>query len=389
MRNVVIPYGRQNIIQQDIDQVIETLTSDFLTQGPMVPRFESALKEICSAKEAIVVNSATSALHIAYLAAGLTSQDTLWTTPISFVATSNAALYCGALVDFVDVDQFGNMSMDDLELKLQVAKKTNQPLPKLVVPVHLGGYPVNMKKLHELSVEWGFKIIEDASHAIGSKYAHFPVGSCHYSLATIFSFHPVKVITTGEGGAITTNDTSFADKVKSLRSHGITRELDKMKGSYHGGWYYQQVDLGFNYRMTELQAALGLSQLSRLQSFVNERNRIAQQYSTELSSLPLDLPQINTEHFSAFHLYIIRLSGKDITSERLKLYEYLKAKGLGVNVHYIPIHSQPYYKNLGFSPELCPKAMDFYSRIISIPIFPDMTQADRKYVVETIREYFS
>lgn len=381
-----IPYGKQNINQADVDAVVDVLKSDFLTQGPQVPAFEKSVAQLVGAQHALAVNSATSALHIACLALGLGKGDLLWTSPITFVASSNCALYCGADVDFVDIDsQTYNMSISALKLKLEQAKKDNK-LPKIVVPVHLCGQPCDMAKIYALSQEYGFKIIEDASHAIGGKYQGTYVGAGQYSDITIFSFHPVKIVTTAEGGMALTNDAKLAQKMDLLRSHGVTRNQDLMSKEPEGPWYYQQVDLGFNYRMTELQAALGISQMHRLEQFVAKRHDIAKVYNQILQNLPVVLPYQLPETYSGLHLYVIRLKLDEISKTRKEVFELLREKGIGVNVHYIPVHTQPYYENLGFKQGDFPEAESYYASAISLPMYPDLTQMQIEYIYQTLKE---
>ena len=381
-----IPYGKQNISQADIDAVVDVLKSDFLTQGPQVPAFEKSVTQLVGAKHALAVNSATSALHIACLALGLGKGDLLWTSPITFVASSNCALYCGADVDFVDVDpQTYNMSVTALKIKLEQAKKDNK-LPKIVVPVHLCGQPCDMAQIYALAQEYGFKVIEDASHAIGGKYQDTYVGAGQYSDITIFSFHPVKIITTAEGGMALTNDAELAQKMDLFRSHGVTRNQDLMSKALEGPWYYQQVDLGFNYRMTELQAALGVSQMQRLEQFVAKRHEIAEIYNQILKDLPVVLPYQLPETYSGLHLYVIRLKLDEINKTRKEVFELLREKGIGVNVHYIPVHTQPYYENFGFKPGDFPEAESYYAEAISLPMYPDLTQAQMDYIYQSLKE---
>lgn len=380
----MIPYGKQNINQADIDAVVEVLKSEYITQGPQTTLFEAAIAKICNAQHCVAVNSATSALHIACLALELGEGDLLWTSPNTFVATANAARFCGAEVDFVDIDPFTyNLSVDALEDKLFKARQNNQ-LPKILIPVHFAGQSCDMKRIHELSLEYGFRIIEDASHAIGGVFGDHPVGSCHYSDITVFSFHPVKIITTAEGGVATTNDFHLAQKMQLLRSHGVTREPSLMTKDVEGMWYYQQVDLGFNYRMTEIQAALGLSQTHRLTEFVNKRNQLAAVYDQELKDLPLQLPSIRKGVYSSYHLYPIQILSS--TKTRLEVFNYLREKGVGVNVHYIPVHTQPYYERLGFKAGDFKVAEAYYANTISIPLHQDLTSEEQSYVIEVLRE---
>ena len=350
---MMIPYGRQDISEADIQAVVDVLRSDYLTQGPAVPAFENAVANYCKVKHAVAVNSATSALHIACLALGVGKGDIVWTSPITFVASANCALYCGAAVDFVDIDpRTYNMSMERLAEKLAQAEKSGS-LPKVVIPVHLCGQPCDMAAIRLLGQQYGFKIIEDASHAIGGKYRGEPIGNCRYSDITVFSFHPVKIITTGEGGMAVTNDSSLAKSMQLLRSHGITRDVGEMTHAPDGPWYYQQIDLGYNYRMTDIQAALGLSQMQRLDEFVTKRHTIAKRYDQLLADLPVVTPWQHADSYSGLHLYVIRLKLKNIQKTHREVFEVLRAAGIGVNLHYIPIYHQPYYQGLGFKEEYC------------------------------------
>lgn len=381
----MIPYGKQEIAQQDIDAVVDVLKSDFLTQGPQVPLFEASIKKAVNSDYALAVNSATSALHIACLALDVGKGDVVWTTPITFVASANCALYCGADIDFVDINSDTyNLCADKLEQKLIHAKANDLQLPKVVIPVHLCGQPCEMNKIHKLGKEYGFSIIEDASHAIGGRYKNNPIGNCEYSDITVFSFHPVKIVTTAEGGAATTNNTKLATKLELLRSHGVTRDSLLMQNESHGGWYYEQVDLGFNYRMTEMQAALGVSQMSRLHDFVAKRNELAAAYDELLKDLPLIAPfQIN-DSYSGRHLYVIRLKLDEISLSHKEVFDKLRENGIGVNLHYIPVHTQPYYNGLGFKKGQFPIAENYYRDAISIPLFHVMTNEQQKEVVKTL-----
>ncbi|EHV9857377.1 UDP-4-amino-4,6-dideoxy-N-acetyl-beta-L-altrosamine transaminase [Vibrio vulnificus] len=381
MRTVVIPYGKQDINQQDIDSVVDVLKSDFLTQGPQVPAFEQALIEHTGARYALAVNSATSALHIACLALGLGEGDWLWTSPITFVASANCGLYCGAKVDFVDIDPSTyNMCPRRLEEKLIKAKAEGK-LPKVVVPVHLCGQPCDMVTIAKLAKQYNFKVIEDASHAIGGKYQGLPIGNCEYSDITVFSFHPVKIVTTAEGGAAITNQKALSDKMALLRSHGITRDPDQMEGESHGGWYYQQIDLGFNYRMTELQAALGVSQMNRLENFVKARHLLAERYNELLKALPVVLPYQLENTYSGLHLYVIRLQLDKLSLTHKEVFDALRDKGIGVNLHYIPVHTQPYYEKMGFREGDFPESEQYYREAISLPMFHAMTEKQQDEVV--------
>ena len=382
----MIPYGKQDISQQDIDSVVDVLKSDFLTQGPQVPAFESALTEHTGAQYALAVNSATSALHIACLALGLGEGDWLWTTPVTFVASANCGLYCGAKVDFVDIDSATyNMCPKKLEQKLVTAKATGT-LPKVVVPVHLCGQPCDMESIAKLAKEYGFKVIEDASHAIGGQYREQPIGNCKYSDITVFSFHPVKIVTTAEGGAVLTNQKELADKLALLRSHGITRDPEMMTEASHGGWYYQQVDLGFNYRMTELQAALGVTQMQRLDEFVAARHELSKRYNQMLSELPLVLPYQLENTYSGLHLFVIRLKLDEISLTHKQVFDALRENGIGVNLHYIPVHTQPYYQAMGFAEGGFPESERYYQEAISLPMFHGMTEEQQNTVVRVVTE---
>ncbi len=381
-----IPYARQDINQVDIDAVVAVLHSDFLTQGPVVPAFEKAVANYCGAQHAVAVNSATSALHIACLALGVGKSDCVWTTPTTFVASANCALYCGATVDFVDIDpRTYNLSVERLAEKLALAEKTGK-LPKVVIPVHLCGQPCDMTGIHALSQQYGFKIIEDASHAIGGKYKGEPLGNGRYSDITVFSFHPVKIITSGEGGMAVTNDAALAKHMRLLRSHGISSAAaDMQPRPAQEIWNYQQIGLGFNYRMTDLHAALGLSQMQRLDEFVSRRHAIAKRYDQLLSGLPLQTPWQHADSYSGYHLYVIRLKLGETKKMQKQFYTALHAAGLGVNVHYIPVYRQPYYEQLGFKAGYCPQAEQYYSEVISIPMYPGLTSDQQDFVVQTLR----
>ena len=381
----MIPYGRQNISESDIEAVIEVLRSDFLTQGPVVPAFEEAVKTYCGAEYAVATNSATSALHLACLALGLGQGDIVWTTPITFVASANCALYCGAKVDFIDIDALSyNMSIQALKEKLEIAQKTGG-LPKIVIPVHLSGQPCDMAEIHALGQQYGFKIIEDASHAIGAKYQDGQIGNCQYSDITVFSFHPVKIITTGEGGMALTNNLKLAAHMSRLRSHGITRSPHEMTQIPDGPWYYQQIELGFNYRLTDIQAALGLSQMQRLDEFVAQRHVIAQEYNKLFNDLPVTTPWQGPSSLSSYHLYIVRLKGKKGGYDRKDVFERLRSFGIMVNLHYIPLYRQPYFEAMGFKREDFPEAEAYYREAISLPIYPGLTEAQQVEVVSRMQ----
>lgn len=382
----MIPYGRQDISQRDIDAVVEVLQSDFLTQGPKVPLFEKTVAMHVGATHALAVNSATSALHIACLALGLNDGDWLWTTPITFVASANCGVYCGAQVDFVDIDPVTyNLCPKALEKKLLAAEQVGK-LPKVVVPVHFTGQSCDMQAIHALAQRYGFKIIEDASHAIGGQYQDEFIGNCRYSDITVFSFHPVKIITTAEGGLALTNDDKLAEKMNLYRSHGVTRDTNLMTHESDGPWYYQQVELGFNYRMTELQAALGISQMQRLDEFVAQRHHLAERYNKLLTDLPLVLPWQHPDSYSGSHLYVIRLLLNKINKTHLKVFEELREAGIGVNLHYIPVHTQPYYRAMGFKKGDFPEAERYYEEAISLPMFSTMTKQQQDEVVRVLQK---
>lgn len=381
---MIIPYGRQDITPADIDAVVDVLRSNFLTQGPMVPRFEQAVAQYCGAKHAIAVNSATSALHIACLALNVGAGDLVWTTPITFVASANCARYCGADVDFVDIDpRTYNMSVSSLTEKLVQAESAGR-LPKVVIPVHLCGQPCEMEAIHGLSQQYGFQIIEDASHAIGGRYKGEPIGDCRFSDIAVFSFHPVKIITTGEGGMALTNDPLLAARMARLRSHGITRDEAEMTYASDGPWYYQQIELGFNYRMTDLQAALGVSQLQRLAEYVAKRHALAARYGELLAELPITMPWQHPDSYSGLHLYVIRLQSKSMRLGRREVFEHLRVAGIGVSLHYIPVYRQPYYARLGFNARDFPQAESYYAEAISLPMYPGLTEKQQLEVVRQL-----
>ena len=381
-----IPYGRQDINQQDIDAVVQVLHSDWLTQGKAITRFEQSVADYCGVRYAIAVSSATAALHIACLAIGLGERDYLWTSPNTFVASANCGLYCGAKVDFVDIDpNTYNLSIEALEQKLANASKQGC-LPKVLVPVHFAGQSCEMEKIAALSQEYGFHVLEDASHAIGGKYQGKAIGCCEFSDLAVFSFHPVKIITTGEGGMVLTNREDLYEKLIRLRSHGITRNPELMQGESHGAWYYQQLDLGFNYRMTDIQAALGASQMQRLEEFVNRRRFLAQRYNHLLQDLPLILPYQHPDTESSWHLYVIRIHLDKICQTHAQVFEELRQVGIGVNLHYIPVHTQPYYQNLGFKWGDFPSSEGYYKSAISIPLYYGLSKEDQNRVVDKLRE---
>ena len=371
--NEFIPYGRQEISDEDIQAVVTALRSSHLTQGEAVPIFESAIAKRVGSNFAIATNSATSALHVACLGLGLGPGDILWTSPISFVASANCGLYCGATVDFVDVDQAtGRMCTYKLQEKLEHAEILGV-LPKIVIPVHLGGYSCDVKKIKELSERFGFKIIEDASHAVGATFQGQPVGSCQYSDAVVFSFHPVKIITSGEGGMVTTNDEELASRLEMLRNHGITRDGAKLIDRHSGAWYYEQQSLGLNYRLSDIHAALGHSQLKRLDQFINQRRQLVNAYNIGLKDLPIGLPAENELHESSWHLYAIRID-PDSGISRRHLYDLLVEKNIGVNVHYIPIYRQPFFRQQNINPFDFPGSESYYESALTIPLHPGLSQ---------------
>ncbi|MGS0496146.1 UDP-4-amino-4,6-dideoxy-N-acetyl-beta-L-altrosamine transaminase [Pseudoalteromonas mariniglutinosa] len=383
----MIPYGKQSISQADIDAVIDVLKSDWLTQGPQVPAFEQAIADYCCVEFACATNSATSALHIACLALDVGEGDTVWTSPISFVASSNCALYCKANVDFVDIDlETGNMSVSALTAKLKLAKQKNT-LPKVVIPVHLAGQSCDMAAISALAREYDFKVIEDASHAIGAKYKGKPVGSCDYSDITVFSFHPVKIITSAEGGIAVTNSAELNKKMNRLRSHGITNIPEEMTEPSHGPWYYQQLELGFNYRMTDMQAALGLSQLKQLDNFVKTRNLIAKQFDSFFSKHNMQSLIITEECYSSYHLYILRLEFSN-QEQQAKFVEQLRSHGVYAHLHYMPIFLQPYYQQFGFDELAFTNAMKYYHQAVTIPLHPTLTEQEISKVQNTVKNLY-
>jgi len=379
----MIPYGRQNINQDDIDSVVKVLKSDFLTQGPITPKFEKEVENYCNVNHAIAVINATSGLHLACLALGVSQNDLVWTSPISFVASANCAKYCGAEIDFVDIDiDSFNISVEALEAKLKKAK-INGKVPKVLIVVHLAGSPCEMKDIWDLSQKYGFKIIEDASHAFGAKFENEPIGSCKYSDITVFSFHPVKIITTCEGGVCTTNDKRLFEKIYLLRSHGIVRNQIDMKNLSHGSWYYEQLELGFNYRLNDLQAALGINQLKRVDKFVEERNRIAKEYDSFFEKIKnIKTQKIHNNVYSSYHLYIILIK-KGFRDSHKILFEKLRAEGIFVNIHYIPIYRQPFYSE-NFEKTQFPNSEKYYSSAISLPIFPGLKKIELQKIKKII-----
>ena len=381
----MIPYGRQEVTDEDIKSVVDVLKSDYLTQGPQVPIFEHNVKEFCNAKYAVASNSATSSLHAACFALGVSENDIVWTSANTFVASSNCAIYCGAEVDFIDIDpRTYNICSLKLESKLKYAKSQGK-LPKVLIPVHLTGQSCDMKKIDDLSKEYNFKIIEDASHAIGAKYLDSYVGSCEFSDITVFSFHPVKIITSGEGGMATTNIKNIADKLLTFRTHGITRDANLIENESDGPWYYEQIDIGYNYRMTDIQAALAISQIKRLNKIVKRRHEIAEVYNEELKDLPIQLPWQDPKTYSSFHLYVIRLNLDETDITHKEFFTKMRNAGILVNLHYIPVYFHPYYRRLGFKKGYCVEAEKYYSDAISIPMFPSLKSKDQMKVIKTIK----
>ena len=384
----MIPYGRQQISQEDVAAVVEVLNSDYLTQGPMVPQFEKEIIDKLGAKYAVAVSSATAALHISCLALGLGDGDWLWTSPNTFVASANCGLYCGAKVDFIDINpKTYNIDIDVLKSKLEKADAIGL-LPKVIVAVDFSGQSCDMKSIYILSQKYGFKVIEDASHAIGGKYKNKPIGNCDYCDIAVFSFHPVKIITTGEGGMALTNNGLIDASLKRLRSHGITRDESLMEKGSHGGWYYEQIELGFNYRMTDIQAALGLEQLKHLDEFVIKRKEIASKYNKSLKKLPLILPWHHPDSDSAHHLYVVQIDNLKTQHKRINFYEFMQRNGINVNVHYIPVYKQPYYAELGYIREDFTQAELYYSNCLSLPIFPGLQKYEQDKVITLCTKFF-
>ena len=382
----MIYYGKQNVNEADIKSVVDVLQSDFLTQGPVLEQFEKKVAEYCGARYAVAVTNATSALHIACRAAGLGEGDILWTSPITFTASANCGRYCGADVDFVDIDAATyNMSVDELAKKLQKAKEDGR-LPKVVVPVHLAGQSCDMKRIHELAIEYGFTVLEDASHAIGADYLDTKVGSCAYSDMAVFSFHPVKIITTGEGGMVLTNNKELYKKLCLYRSHGITRDTELMTHEADGPWYYQQIDLGYNYRMTELQAALGFSQMDRLDEFVARRRYLVDRYNELLQDLPVVTPHVLEGANPSWHLYMLRVDFSRAKLDKVQLFEEMKKRGIVLNLHYIPVHTQPYYQELGFKQGDFPQSEKYYEEIFTLPLYYGLTDEQQDDVVAALRD---
>jgi UDP-4-amino-4,6-dideoxy-N-acetyl-beta-L-altrosamine transaminase len=380
----MIPYGRQDISADDIQAVVDVLRSDYLTQGPAVPAFEEAIAKYCGARYGAAMNSATSALHIACLALDVGPDDWVWTSPITFAASANCALYCGARVDFVDIDpRTYNLSVERLAEKLTVAEREGR-LPAVLIPVHLCGQSCDMAAIHALSERYGFKVIEDASHAVGGSYKGKPVGDCFYSDITVFSFHPVKIITTAEGGMAMTNDPHLAARMRRLRSHGITRDEAEMTHASDGPWYYQQIELGFNYRLTDVHAALGLSQMRRIDEFVAKRHEIARRYDETFAGLPVTIPWRHADVISAFHLYVVRLKLDRIGKTHRQVFDDLRSAGVGVNLHYIPVYRHPYYARFGFEPSSFPESERYYAEAISLPMYASLTESDQSHVIEVV-----
>lgn len=382
----MIPYGKQNISDADVEAVVAALRSDFLTQGPQIERFEAAIADYCGAGHAVGAANATAALHIACLALGAGPGKRVWTSPNTFLASANCALYCGASVEFVDIDPaLYNMSMVALEQKLIEAERKKET-PHIVIPVHFSGQSCDMRRIAELKQRFGFHVIEDASHAIGASYDGQRVGACAYSDITVFSFHPVKIITTGEGGMALTNRADLANRMKMLRTHGVTRNPAEMTRTPDGPWYYEQIELGFNYRMTDLQAALGVSQLTRLDAFVARRRELAERYDRLLAELPLKTPGRDPRAESAWHLYVIQLELERISKTHAEVFNGLRAAGIGVNLHYIPVHLQPYYQKLGFQRGAYPAAERYYERAISLPLYFDLSERDQDFIAAALKD---
>ncbi len=382
----MIPYGRQDINENDIDAVIDVLKSDYLTQGQIVPEFEGKIAKYCGAKYSVASNSATSALHIACLALNIGKADIVWTSVISFVASANCALYCGAKIDFIDIDPVtNNLSINHLKKKLILAEKNNT-LPRAIIPVHLSGQSCDMYEIHELSKKYNFKIIEDASHAIGGEYYSKKIGACEYSDITVFSFHPVKIITAGEGGMSLTNNKELFNRMMKFRNHGITKDSNEFKNNSSGAWYYEQIKLGFNYRLSDIHAALGLSQFNRLDNFIEKRNLLAKKYSQCLSESPIKLPVVKKDRISSWHLYIIKIDLNSCTRSHNEIFNLLRREGIGVQLHYIPIPMHPYFKSLGFNMDDYINAKSYYQQALSIPIYPLMTEAEQNKVLGAIKK---
>ncbi|ACC72180.1 UDP-4-amino-4,6-dideoxy-N-acetyl-beta-L-altrosamine transaminase [Paraburkholderia phymatum] len=380
-----IPYGRQSIDEADIAAVEAVLRSDWLTQGPAIAAFEEELARRAGARHAIAVCNATAALHIACVAAGLGPNDRLWTVPNTFVASANCGRYCGAEVDFVDIDPLTySLDVDALEAKLSAARTTGS-LPKVVIPVAFAGGSCDMRRVKRLSDEYGFTVIEDASHAVGASYAGRPVGCGDHAHMTVFSFHPVKIVTTGEGGAVLTNDVALSERLRRLRSHGITRDAAQMDEPNEGAWFYEMQELGFNYRITDIQAVLGLSQLKRLDGFLARRRALVKRYDTLLKDLPLQLPQLDALEESAWHLYVVRVPDDGAHANRRAVFDALRSAEIGVNVHYIPVHLQPYYRRRGFKPGDFPQAEQYYREAISLPLYATLTDAEQDRVVAQLK----
>ncbi|MCP3850911.1 MAG: UDP-4-amino-4,6-dideoxy-N-acetyl-beta-L-altrosamine transaminase [Gammaproteobacteria bacterium] len=380
----MIPYAKQSISDEDINAVVKVLKSDFITQGPVVSQFEASVAEYCSTSHAVAVSNGTAALHLACLALGLGPDDVLWTSPNTFVASANCALYCGAKVDFVDIDpKTYNISIEALKKKLEQAQQNNN-LPKILIPVHFSGQSCEMQAIKSLSLQYGFSIIEDAAHALGGEYQEKKIGSCCFSDMTIFSFHPAKMITCAEGGMVLTNNVLLAKKIEQLRVHGVTRNSEMMSEASHGSWYYQQLELGFNYRMSDMQAALGLSQLKRLDEFVNKRRTLVEKYNQKLQSLPVTIPYQHSDTNSSWHLYVIRIDLNKINKSRKMIFDQLREADIGAHIHYIPVHTQPYYQKRGFGWGDFPESEAYYKEALTLPLFVDLSEKQINYIVQKL-----
>lgn len=382
----MIPYARHDVSEEDIETVVKVLRSDWLTQGPVVERFESAFSDYCGAKYALAVVNASAGLHLACRALGVNKNSLVWVSPNTFVASANCARYCGSEVDFVDIDaQTYNISVDELEKRLCEAKRTGQT-PDVLIVTHFAGQPCDLEQIYQLSKEYGFSVIEDAAHAVGAEYRGKKIGGCQHSDICVFSFHPVKIITSGEGGMITTNREDLYQRMADLRVHGVVRDSARMECNSDGPWYYQQQELGYNYRLSDIHAALGLSQMKRVDAFLSRRRELANRYKDQLSNVPIQLPLEQTDSKSSWHLYVVRIQLENIAQTRKEIFETLKSAGIGVNVHYIPVHVQPYYRALGFQPGDFPEAEKYYNEALTLPLFPALTDSKQEFIIDHVRE---